>query len=100
MEIFQILPLLTLAAYFFYLTYYYAAPMFFLRILLIIAYKVYRCSEVRFTEDRIIIRFSKDGEDRVLEQSVEVDFTSRFLAMTLRSVLKGMLADIRKQRAA
>ncbi len=98
--IFQIIPLFGLAAYFCYLTYYYAAPMFYLKILLFTAHKKYRCTEVQFTEDKITAKFSKDGEEKVLEQAVETDFSSRFMAMDLCLVLRKMLSEIRKEQAA
>ena len=41
MVVFQMIPILTLLAYFLYLTYYYAAPMFWLRVLMLIAYKTF-----------------------------------------------------------
>ena len=98
--IFQIIPLFGLAAYFCYLSYYYAAPMFYLKILLFAAHKKYRCSEIQFTEDKITVKFSKGGEEKIIEHAVESDFSSRFLAMDLCLVLRKMLAEIRKEQAA
>lgn len=95
MDMLQFIPILFLIGYFFYLFYYYVVPMMHLRILLFFAYKVRKCTEVRFTEEQIIIRFLKDGEELVLERPLGVELTSRFFVMTACSVLKGMLSEIK-----
>ena len=96
MDYFQLIPLLILAGYFCYLTYYIAAPMFYLRVLLFIAYKKFCCSEVRFGEEKITVKVMLNGEDRVIEKPLDADPSSRFFVMALCSALKGILKDIRK----
>ncbi len=93
---FQMIPLSALLVYFLYLSYYIAVPMFFLRVLLLIAYKKYRCSEIRFTEDSIMVKLSKGGEDRIIERPLGVELESRFFPMTACSVMRGILKDLRK----
>ena len=95
MEMLQIIPILFLIGYFFYLFYYYVVPMMHLRLLLAFAYKVRKCTEVRFTEEQIIIRVQKDREELVLERPLGVDLMSRHFVITACSVLKGMLAEIK-----
>ena len=92
----QLIPLLSLTAYFFYLTYYYAAPMFFLKVLLFFAHIRYRGAEIRFRNGKITLRAEIDGEERVIERPVEIDPTSRFFAMTVRSTFRGMLREMKK----
>ena len=99
MVVFQMIPILTLLAYFLYLTYYYAAPMFWLRVLMLIAYKKYHCTEVRFTEETISIRLLRDGAETVLEQPLGVELESRFFVMTACSVVRKLLRDLRKEKA-
>ena len=95
-DYFQLITLLILAGYFCYLTYYIAVPMFCLRILLFLAYKRYRCSTVRFGEEKITVNVLLDGEEYALERPLDADPSSRFFVMALCSALKGILKDIRK----
>ena len=95
-DYFQLIPLLILVGYFCYLTYYIAAPMFYLRILLFLAYKKFRCSTVRFGEEKITVNVLLDGEERVLEKPLDADPSSRFFVMALCSALKSILKDIKK----
>ena len=99
MEIFQIIPIAALIVYFLYLSYYYAAPMFWLRVLLLIAYKKYRCTEVRIGEETVTARYPKDGGEGVIEQPIGEDLVSRFFAMSLCSALRAVLAELRKETA-
>ena len=96
MEIFQIIPIAALIVYFLYLSYYYAAPMFWLRVLLLIAYKKYRCREIRFTEDAITVTLTRDGEEHRMVRPLGVELESRFFPMTACSVMRGILRDLRK----
>lgn len=95
MDYFQMIPLLALTGYFFYLTYYYAAPMFCLKVLLFLAHWKYHCSDIVFTDGRIIVKYMENGEEHVVERVLEVDPTSRFLAMTTCSTFRGILVSIR-----
>ncbi len=99
MEYLQIIPLATLASYFLYLTYYYAAPMFWLRVLLLLAYKKHHCKEVVFSETSITVKYVKDGVECVLEEPIGVELDSRFFVSTACSVLSGILKTLRKERA-
>ena len=94
-DYFQLIPLLSLTAYFFYLTYYYAAPMFCLKVLLFFAHLKYRGAEIRFFDGKITMRTGRDGEERFLERTVETDPTSRFFAMAVCSLFRGMLRELR-----
>ena len=94
MEALQVMMVFSLLAYFLYLTYYYAAPMFWLRVLMFVAYKKYRCSEVRFTEETISVRFTRAGEESSIEQPLGVELESRFFVITACSVLRGMLREL------
>ena len=96
MVIFQIIPIMTLVMYFLYVTYYYAAPMFWLKILLFFGHIRYRGADIRFSEGKITMKIPKDGEEIVVERPLDVDFTSRFLAMNVCAEFRGMLRDIRK----
>ena len=96
MDYFQLIPLLSLTGYFFYLTYYYAVPMFCLKILLFAAHLRYHCSDIRFADGRITVKYTENWEEHVLVRMIEVDPTSRFLAMTTCSTFRGMLRDIRQ----
>ncbi|MBQ3373021.1 MAG: hypothetical protein IJG40_07810 [Oscillospiraceae bacterium] len=98
-DYFQLIPLLILAGYFCYLTYYIAAPMFYLRILLFLAYKKFRCSTVRFGEEKITVNVLLEGEERVLEKYLDADPSSRFFVMALCLALKSILKDIKKGKA-
>ena len=93
---FQMIPLSALLVYFLYLAYYIAAPMFCLRVLLLIAYKKYRCREIRFTEEAITVKLTKDGEEITIERPLGVELESRFFPMTACSVMRGILKDLRK----
>ena len=92
---FQMIPLSALLVYFLYLAYYIAAPMFYLRVLLLIAYKKYRCREIRFTEEAISVNLTKDGEEITIERPLGVELESRFFPMTACSVMRGILKDLR-----
>lgn len=92
---FQMIPLSALLVYFLYLSYYIAAPMFFLRVLLLIAYKKYRCREIRFTEDAITVTLTRDGEEHRMVRPLGVELESRFFPMTACSVMRGILKDLR-----
>ena len=93
---FQMIPLSALLVYFLYLAYYIAAPMFYLRVLLLIAYKKYRCREIRFTEEAITVKLTKDGDEITIERPLGVELESRFFPMTACSVMRGILKDLRK----
>ena len=93
---FQMIPLSALLVYFLYLAYYIAAPMFYLRVLLLIAYKKYRCREIRFTEEAITVKLDKDGEEITIARPLGVELESRFFPMTACSVMRGILRDLRK----
>ena len=99
MVAFQIIPLLSLGLYFVYLTYYYALPMFFLKILLFIAYGIHRCTDIRFREEKITVKIPIRGEEQVLERPVEIDPASRYLAMTVCSEFLGIMKEIRKLKS-
>ena len=100
MDVFQLIPLLALTAYFFYLTYYYAAPMFWLKVMLFFAHLRYPGCDIRFMGGTVTVRLQKDGVEQVVECPLEVDPSSRFLAITTCSVFRGMLRQIRKGNAA
>ena len=70
--------------------------MFFLRVLLLIAYKKYRCREIRFTEDAITVTLTRDGEEHRMVRPLGVELESRFFPMTACSVMRGILKDLRK----
>ncbi len=91
----QLIPLLALTLYFIYLTYYYAAPMFWLKVMLFYAHIRYRDIDILFTTGKIVVTYSRDGEEHVLERRIEIDPTSRFLAMTVCSLFRGILRSIR-----
>ena len=93
---FQMIPLSALLVYFLYLSYYIAVPMFFLRVLLLIAYKKYRCREIRFTEDAITVTLTRDGEEHTIVRPLGVELESRFFPMTACSGMRGILKDLRK----
>lgn len=93
---FQMIPLSALLVYFLYLSYYIAVPMFFLRVLLLIAYKKHRCKEIRFTEDAITVTLTRDGEEHTIVRPLGVELESRFFPMTACSVMRGILKDLRK----
>ena len=96
----QIIPLLTLVAYIFYCTYYYAVPMFCLKVLLFYAHIRYRDITILFRGGKITVTLTKNGEELLIERPVEIDPTSRFFAMTVRSMFRKLLRDIRKGRIA
>ncbi|MCR5090073.1 MAG: hypothetical protein K6C08_11255 [Oscillospiraceae bacterium] len=96
----QVIPLLGLTAYFFYFTYYYAAPMFWLKVMLFYAHIRYRGIVILFTEGKISVTYTKDEAEHVIERLIEIDPTSRFLAMTVCSLFKGILRSIRRGTAA
>ena len=96
MDYFQMIPILALMIYILYLSYYYAAPMFYLRVLLLIAYKKYRCKEIQFTEEKVSVRYIRDGEECVIEQPLGVSLDSRFFVFSTCSVLREMLRALRK----
>lgn len=93
---FQVMPIFTLLAYFLYLSYYYAAPMFWLRVLMFIGYKKYRCTEIHITEENILVKYSQDGEEREVRHELGVDLSSRFFVMTACSVLRGIFRQMRR----
>ena len=95
---FQIIPLAMLGAYLLYASYYYATPMFFLKVMLFLAHIRYRDIDIHFQERRIIVRFSKDGEEHVLVRPVDEELESRFWPMTVCSAFRHLLRDIRKGR--
>ena len=96
MDYFQIIPLLALTVYFFYMTYYCAAPMFCLKILLFYAHIKYRNADIRFRDEKIIMRYANGGEEHRIERALEIDPTSRFFAMTLCAEFRELLREIRK----
>ena len=95
---FQIIPLAMLGAYLLYASYYYATPMFFLKVMLFLAHIRYRDIDIHFQERRIIVRFSKDGEEHVVVRPVDEELESRFWPMTACSAFRRLLGDIRKGR--
>ena len=95
MDSWQLIPLLSLAAYFIYLTYYYAAPMFGLKVLLFYAHIRYRGAEIRFRDERITMNYAVGGQERMIVRRLETDPTSRFFAMTVCSEFRGMLREAR-----
>ena len=98
MDYFQIIPLLALTVYFFYMTYYYAAPMFCLKILLFYAHMKYSHADIRFRDEKIIMRYENNGEECVIERQMESDPTSRFFAMTLCAEFRELLREIKRGR--
>ena len=100
MDYFQLIPLLILAGYFCYLTYYIAAPMFYLRVLLFIAYKKFCCSEVRFGEEKITVKVLLNGEDRVIEKPLDADPSSRFFCYGFVFGTKGYSQRYQKRECA
>lgn len=95
MNSWQLLPILSLVAYIMYLLYYYVIPTLHLRILWFIAQKKQHCSSVIFSEYKITVKFTKNGEERVIEQFLDDDIPSRFKVPALCSKFKGILADIK-----
>ena len=95
---FQFIPLIMLGLYVLYSSYYYATPMFFLKVMLFIAHIRYRDIDIRFEERKITVRFSRDGEEHVVERLVDEDLESRFWPMTVCSVFRGLLRDLRRGR--
>ena len=98
--IFQLIPILTLVMYFFYMTYYYAVPMFILKILLFYGHIRYRGSFITFRGGKITVECRKDGKLTVYERPLDVDPSSRFLAMNVCSEFRTLLRDIRKGTVA
>ena len=98
--IFQLIPILTLVMYFFYMTYYYAVPMFILKILLFYGHIRWRGSFITFRGGKITVECRKDGKLTVYERPLDVDPSSRFLAMNVCSEFRGLLRDIRKGTVA
>ena len=96
----QLIPILTLVMYFFYMTYYYAVPMFILKILLFYGHIRYRGSFITFRGGKITVECQKDGKLTVYERPLDVDPSSRFLAMNVCSEFRTMLRDIRKGNVA
>ncbi len=94
---FQLIPLLALAGYFGYLTYYIAAPMFYLKILMFIGYKKYRCSTIRFGEEKITVKYMRREQEYMIEKALDAGPDSRFFAMALCSGLKAILTEIKKE---
>ena len=92
MDVFQMIPLLALTAYFFYLSYYYAAPMFRLKVMLFYAHIRYRGIDVRFTDGRITATVG----ERAFERGLETDPTSRFFPASVCSQFRKLLKDIRQ----
>lgn len=93
----QLIPILTLTAYIFYVTYYYVIPMFRLKVLLFYAHIKYRGADIRFSDWKITMVYTKGEEEHVIERVLEeIDPTSRFFAMAVRAEFKGMLRDIRR----
>lgn len=91
----QLIPLLSLTAYFFYLAYYYAAPMFCLKVLLFYAHIKYRGVDIRFVGERITMKYENSEEERLIERTLATDPTSRFFAMTVCSEFRGMLREMK-----
>ena len=60
----QLIPILTLTAYFFYVTYYYVIPMFRLKVLLFYAHIKYRGADIRFSDWKITMVYTKGGEEQ------------------------------------
>ena len=98
MEMLQIIPLLCLAVYFLYITYYIAIPMFCLKVLLFIGYKKYHCSEIRFGEDSVTVRYQKDEATLLKVKAMEEEIDSRFFIMALCSALESLYKDIREEK--
>lgn len=97
----QLIPILTLTAYFFYVTYYYVIPMFRLKVLLFYAHIKYRGADIRFSDWKITMVYTKGGKEHVIERVLEeIDPTSRFFAMAVRAEFKSMLRDIRRGKSA
>ena len=96
----QFIPLLGLTAYFLYLTYYYAAPMFRLKVMLFYAHIRYPVTEIRFTGGKITVGLVCDGAERTLERPIDIDPSSRFLAMTVCAEFGSLLREIGRGGAA
>ena len=92
----QLIPLLSLAAYFLYYTYYYAFPMFRLKLLLFFANLRYRDIDILFRSGKITVKLTRDGEARSLVREMDTDPTLRYFAMDVCSSFRGILRDIRK----
>ena len=95
---FQVIPLAMLGAYILYASYYYATPMFLLKVMLFFAHIKYRDIDIRVEERKITARFTKDGEEHVVSRPVDEELESRFWPMTVCSVFRRLLRDIRKGR--
>lgn len=93
----QIIPLLALLTFLCYIGYYYCAPMIRFRMLAIVAYQRRHCQSIQVTEEKLIVTFSVNGEDRVIERPLGVDLASRFLVMTLCSLFKSILKEARAE---
>ncbi|MCR5136632.1 MAG: hypothetical protein K6C12_05985 [Oscillospiraceae bacterium] len=96
MDILQIIPLLSLTAYFFYMTYYYVIPMFRLKVLLFAAHMRYRNAEILFRDGMISMRLDIRGQEQLFERPLEEDPLSRFFAMTACTEFRALLREIRK----
>ena len=92
----QMIPIFLLGLYILYVSYYYATPMFFLKVMLFIAHIRYRDIDIRFEERRILVRFSRDGMEHVVERAVDEDLESRFWPMSLCSAFRKLLKELRK----
>ena len=99
MEAFQIIPILSLALYFVYLVWYYALPMLFLRILLFYGHLRYRGSFISFRNGQITVEYRRNGKVHTLVRPLDVDPTSRFLAMDVCAEFRKVLRDIRRGAA-
>ena len=97
--ILQIIPILTLVMYFFYMTYYYAVPMFILKLLLFYGHIRYRGSFISFRDGKITVECRKNGKLTVYEHPLDLDPTSRHLAMNVCGEFRGLLREIRKGSA-
>ena len=97
--VFQIIPILSLIMYFLYMTYYYAVPMFILKILLFYGHIRYRGSFITFRGGKITVECRKGGKEMVYERPLDMDPTSRHLAMDVCTEFRGLLREIRKGSA-
>ena len=96
MLVFQIIMLGSLAIYMLYILYYVAVPLFRLRMLMLIAYKKYRCTDVRVSDTGVVVRIMKDGQERVLWGRMDPTQDISYYAMMAGTELKKVLRKIRK----
>ena len=91
----QLLPIFALVTYILYMAYYYALPTVHLRLLWFIAERKYHCNYIKITDGRITVKFTKNGEVKVIDRLLEIDVPPRFMVPALCKKFKGVLADIR-----